>query len=237
MDKMPVVKEFVVETTVDDANEGSETFLDQLTDDELNELRASAVEELTDLKVPDEPEPDEPDEPEPDEPEEPERPRIDNTQIFKSKKTDMDLKVQKVKKPKRVITDEHRERLRLGREKALANRRAKAKTKQKVDRETNIVEPIVEEKVNNIVNKESIKPVEVIKERIVEKGLSKEEIIEITTNISRKVLEDQEVLRLNRKKEKVKLKEEEEQREKVRQTIRKATSTGIEVNNPWANCY
>jgi len=234
MDKMPVVKEFVVETTVDDANEGSETFLDQLTDDELNELRASAVEELTDLKVPDEPEPDEPDEPEPDEPEEPERPRIDNTQIFKSKKTDMDLKVQKVKKPKRVITDEHRERLRLGREKALANRRAKAKTKQKVEP---IVEPIVEEKVNNIVNKESIKPVEVIKERIVEKGLSKEEIIEITTNISRKVLEDQEVLRLNRKKEKVKLKEEEEQREKVRQTIRKATSTGIEVNNPWANCY
>ena len=102
---------------------------------------------------------------------------------------------------------------------------------------TVIEEPIVEEKVNNIVNKESIKPVEVIKERIVEKGLSKEEIIEITTNISRKVLEDQEVLRLNRKKEKVKLKEEEEQREKVRQTIRKATSTGIEVNNPWANCY
>jgi len=184
-----------------------------------------------------------------------ERVKLDNNDIFKTKKLNKNVEisapvVEKVKKPKRKISDEHRERLRLGREKALANRRAKAKTKKEkkdteVDGDTlaqeqsdkDFDDSFTPENLNNIVEKTNIKPVEIIKEKIIEKGLSKEEIIEITTNASRKVLEENELKRKERKAKKIKIKEAEEKNNNINSIIRKATTRGVDPNNPFHMCY
>ena len=184
-----------------------------------------------------------------------ERVKLDNNDIFKTKKLNKNVEVpvvEKVKKPKRVITEAHRERLRLGREKALANRRAKAKNKKEkkdteVDGDTLAQEQSDKdfddsfnaghENLNNIVEKTNIKPVEIIKEKIIEKGLSKEEIIEITTNASRKVLEENELKRKERKAKKIKIKEAEEKNNNINSIIRKATTRGVDPNNPFHMCY
>ena len=184
-----------------------------------------------------------------------ERVKLDNNDIFKTKKLNKNVEisdsvpvVEKVKKPKRVITEAHRERLRLGREKALANRRAKAKNKKEKkedDGDTlaqeqsdkDFDDSFTPENLNNIVEKTNIKPVEIIKEKIIEKGLSKEEIIEITTNASRKVLEENELKRKERKAKKIKIKEAEEKNNNINSIIRKATTRGVDPNNPFHMCY
>ena len=182
-----------------------------------------------------------------------ERVKLDNNDIFKTKKLNKNVEVpvvEKVKKPKRVITEAHRERLRLGREKALANRRAKAKNKkekkeddgdtlaqEQSDKDFDDSFNAGHENLNNIVEKTNIKPVEIIKEKIIEKGLSKEEIIEITTNASRKVLEENELKRKERKAKKIKIKEAEEKNNNINSIIRKATTRGVDPNNPFHMCY
>ena len=180
----------------------------------------------------------------------PERVKLDNNEIFKTKKLNKNVEapvVEKVKKPKRQITEEHRERLRKGREKALANRRAKAKAKKekKEDGDTlaqeqsdkDFDESFNQKNLDNIVEKKEIKPKEIIKEKIIEKGLSKEEIIEITTNVSRKVLEENESKRKERKAKKLKIKEEEAKNNNINNLIRKATTRGVDPNNPFHMCY
>ncbi len=39
------------------------------------------------------------------------------------------------------------------------------------------------------------------------------------------------------KAEKLKKKEQEMERASINKIIKKATSTGLDINNPWANCY
>ena len=183
----------------------------------------------------------------------PVRVKLDNNEIFKTKKLNKNVEapvVEKVKKPKRQITEEHRERLRKGREKALANRRAKAKAKKEKKEEITDGDTLAQEQsdkdfdesfnqknLDNIVEKKEIKPKEIIKEKIIEKGLSKEEIIEITTNVSRKVLEENENKRKKRKAEKAKIKEEDEKNNNINNLIRKATTRGVDPNNPFHMCY
>ena len=67
--------------------------------------------------------------------------------------------------------------------------------------------------------------------------MSKEEIIEITTNVSRKVLEENENKRKKRKAEKQKIKEEEAKNNNINNLIRKATTRGVDPNNPFHMCY
>jgi hypothetical protein len=163
----------------------------------------------------------------------PKKIHIDNNEIFK--KTKADMKVKPVKKPKRQITEEHRERLRKGREKALANRRAKAAEKKKVK---STPEPKVlqaEEPAEKPVNKEVVK--EVIVERVIPPQKSEQDIVDLVSKASRKAVEDYELLRKERKAEKLKKKEKDMERANINKIIKKATSTGIDINNPWMNCY
>lgn len=239
MNRMPKVQENLVEKN----NLEDPDHMTHLDPEMIEEFKKSAVEDdLIDEVIEDEEQI-------------VERVKLDNNDIFKTKKLNKNVEisapvVEKVKKPKRKISDEHRERLRLGREKALANRRAKAKTKKEkkdteVDGDTlaqeqsdkDFDDSFTPENLNNIVEKTNIKPVEIIKEKIIEKGLSKEEIIEITTNASRKVLEENELKRKERKAKKIKIKEAEEKNNNINSIIRKATTRGVDPNNPFHMCY
>ncbi len=164
-----------------------------------------------------------PDEPLPDIPEIKEKEIISQDEIFSSKrKTDVP-EIKKVKKPKRQISDEQKERLRKGREKALANRRAKAELKKK-EKKVKFEEP----------EKSSIPPelVEEFKKTAVSSStnpktqsnpqISKDEILELTAKASQKALEDYEIVRKKRKENKKKIQLEETHRQQVRQTIQNA---------------
>ncbi len=92
------------------------------TPDPLDEENESDEEEIKAVIEDKEPEP----EPEP-------KPVINQEDIFQDKKPIIKpIKEDKPVKKKRVMSEEQKERLRLGREKALANRRAKAKEKKEV---------------------------------------------------------------------------------------------------------
>ena len=146
---------------------------------------------------------------------------LDNKEIFKAKKG-VSLAVNKIKKPKRVMTEEHKERLKKGRETALANRRAKALAKK-----APLKEPEPEPQI--IQYKEIELPVN--------SGLTEERVLDLVSRASQKSLEDYEMLRKKRKIEKARANKEEAERIEIRKTIQRATTTGINPNNPWGNCY
>ena len=219
MDRMPVVNMPEVEMEIKDMDYPSE-----IPDELKEEFSLSATEDLLpeeDVLV--------------DESEEPEKPKINNNEIFKYQKGDGDLKVAKVKKPKRVMTEEHKARLQKGRETALKNRRAKAAAKKEsvekpVPDEPEFIHPELkpEPKPEKIDNK-----VDIIKETQVKK----EDMEKMIFDASQRAVEDYEILRKERKKVKKEKELVETERKRVRDTIRKATSIGIDTNNPWANCY
>ena len=225
MDRMPVVNMPEVEMEIKDMDYPSE-----IPDELKEEFSLSATEDLLpeeDVLV--------------DESEAIDKPKINNNEIFKYQKGDGDLKVAKVKKPKRVMTEEHKARLQKGRETALKNRRAKAAAKKasvekpvpdepKPEPEPEFIHPELkpEPKPEKIDNK-----VDIIKETQVKK----EDMEKMIFDASQRAVEDYEILRKERKKVKKEKELVETERKRVRDTIRKATSIGIDTNNPWANCY
>lgn len=231
MDRMPQVSMPPVEMEpFDNDNNTDDELVQAESDRQYSMIPEELEQEFKEAAVKD---------PEPEEDEPPEKVRLDNKDIFKQSKGDADMKVNKVKKPKRVISEEHKERLRKGRETALANRRAKAKAKKEAkdkppDPPELKLEPKVEFKPEPEV-KEVIK--EVIVEKEVNKGLSKDEVMELVSQASRKAVEDSEILRKQRKAEKLKAMAEEEERKRISQVIKRATTPGLDSNNPWANCY
>ena len=168
------------------------------------------------------------DEPLPSVPEIKEREKVSQKEVFGDiPKRNKDLEVKKVKKPKREISEAQRERLRLGREKGLAKRRANAEAKKlaknkKVDIDTLAQEQSDKDFDDSFTSKKEVefkeKPEvkEIIKEKIIEKGISKEEVISLTSEASKKALEEYEILRKARKQEKKKRIEQETHRQQVR---------------------
>ena len=150
-----------------------------------------------------------------------EKEKVSQNEVFgMASKRNKDLDVKKVKKPKREISEAQRERLRLGREKGLAKRKANAEAKrlEKLKlKDTSVAKPVAEEEVK-----------EVIKEKIIDAlpgpqgGITKEEVISLTSEASKKALEDYEILRKSRKQEKKKRLEEENHRPQVRHKIETA---------------
>ena len=132
----------------------------------------------------------------------------------KVKKKETAPEIKPVKKPKREISDAQRERLVKGREKALANRRAKAKAKKefnenKVSFDDNKQQPAPSN--NHISTLATSQP-----------SISKDDILELTAKASQRALEDYEIVRKKRKQEKKIKLEEDKQRQQVRQTIQTA---------------
>jgi len=173
-------------------------------------------------------------EPLPSIPEIKEKEKVSQEEIFGNKKQsankDIAPEIKKVKKPKREISDAQRERLRLGREKALANRRAKAQAKKeskekkvKFDTTQGADEFIDEFKETAAAH--ATKPknnIEKNHKEISPPQITKDEILEMTAKASQKALEEYEIVRKERKKNKKIKQEENNHRIKVRQTIEQA---------------
>ena len=169
-------------------------------------------------------------EPEPEEivPIEP-RPKIDNKDIFKSKNTNNPLEVEKVKKPKRQISEKQRENLRIAREKALATRKANAKARKEGTMPTKKEQEILDKKpvVNNIVHET----------KNITNNFTKDDIETIANNAaskaSAKALEEYETIRKYRKEEKRKKQAEALERQKIKEKVISATK----VSDPFDFCY
>ena len=167
-----------------------------------------------------------------------EKQKISQEEIFAPSARNKNLEVQKIKKPKREISDAQKERLRLGREKGLAKRKANAEAKR-LAKDNSVSKPTP-------LNEEEVKREPEVKEVIqapppqeisrVEPSVSKDDIIDITAKASAKALEDYELVRKKRKQIKKQQKEEENHREKVRQTIRTAVK-GPEAPDPFGFCF
>ena len=227
MNRMPQVKEKLVENVENDSIYG-EDIDDEILDD-LKVIDDEIDHKLTDEDVNDILLDDDEVFQEKEEIIEPPPSKLNNKEIFTYKKKDNPLKVNKITKPKRTITDEHRERLRLGREKALATRRAnkekkllgKAEQPKQTDKE---LEPT---------------PAPPQKEKIVyeKQDFSKIDIESMVATASAKALEDYELLRKQRKQKKVVAQKEETDRQKIRDTIHKAQTPSWKTDNPFSNCY
>ena len=231
MNRMPQVKEKLVENVENDPIYGEDEILDdlkviddiddaidhKLTDEDVNDILLDDDEVFQEKEEIIEPPPS----------------KLNNKEIFTYKKKDNPLKVNKITKPKRTITDEHRERLRLGREKALATRRAnkekklqgKAEQPKQTDKE---LEPAP-----------APAPAPPQKEKIVyeKQDFSKVDIESMVATASAKALEDYELLRKQRKQKKVVAQKEETDRQKIRDTIHKAQTPSWKTDNPFSNCY
>jgi len=228
MDRMPKVREKVVENVENDSVLGEDEILDelQIIDDEIDHKITD--EDVNDILLDE-------DEvvPEKEEIIEPPPSKLNNKEIFTYKKKDNPLKVNKVTKPKRTITDEHRERLRLGREKALATRRANKEKKLTKKAESEPPTPRAAPAPLPQV------PAPPQKEKIVyeKQDFSKVDIESMVATASAKALEDYELMRKQRKQKKVVQQKEESDRQKIRDTIHKAQTPSWKTDNPFANCY
>ena len=228
MNRMPQVKEKLVENVENDSVYGEDEILDELQviDDEIDHKLTD--EDVNDILLDD-------DEvfQEKEEIIEPPPSKLNNKEIFTYKKKDNPLKVNKITKPKRTITDEHRERLRLGREKALATRRAnkekKLQGKASLVKEESAPAPLPQAPA----------PAPPQKEKIVyeKQDFSKVDIESMVATASAKALEDYELLRKQRKQKKVVAQKEETDRQKIRDTIHKAQTPSWKTDNPFSNCY
>tara|TARA_R110000737_G_scaffold56663_2_gene81282 strand:- start:3452 stop:4147 length:696 start_codon:yes stop_codon:yes gene_type:complete len=231
MNRMPQVKEKLVENVENDPVYG-EDIDDEILDD-LKVIDDEIDHKLTDEDVNDILLDDDEVFQEKEEIIEPPPSKLNNKEIFTYKKKDNPLKVNKITKPKRTITDEHRERLRLGREKALATRRAnkekKLQGKASLVKEESAPAPLPQAPA----------PAPPQKEKIVyeKQDFSKVDIESMVATASAKALEDYELLRKQRKQKKVVAQKEETDRQKIRDTIHKAQTPSWKTDNPFSNCY
>tara|TARA_R110000744_G_scaffold105862_2_gene202031 strand:+ start:470 stop:1048 length:579 start_codon:yes stop_codon:yes gene_type:complete len=152
------------------------------------------------------------------------KPILEQKEIFKSK-DDRPLSISKVKKPKREISDKQRENLKIAREKALQKRQENAKLRKTGELPTKKEKEIQDKKpiVNNIIHET----------KNITNNISKEDIEIISAQASKKALEDYEMVRKHRKAEKKERQKVETEKEKIRQTLEKATK----VNDPYSFCY
>jgi len=205
MDRLPKIKEFVEEKVVEnimdiDSDENEEDI--NLDPDEPDKMLPSCSGEgsAEDFAI---------------------KPREKVSQDIFGGKSNSQLEVKKVKKPKREISEAQKERLKIGRAKGLATRRRNAELKK----QGKVKEPPFIDKSNDTL-KEELKVEKPLKEelRTDKPSLTKEDIEDITANASQKALEDYEILRKKRKADKKEKLAVNNHRLEVRETIRKATA-------------
>ncbi len=196
--------------------------------DKMPEIEENIVESVEDVEENLE------EEPLPSIPEIKEKEKVSQEEIFGNKKQsankDIAAEIKKVKKPKREISDAQRERLRLGREKALANRRAKAQAKKESkekkvkfnDTFTPGADEFIDEFKETATSTKPKNNIEKNHKEISPPQITKDEILEMTAKASQKALEEYEIVRKERKKNKKIKQEENNHRIKVRQTIEQA---------------
>jgi len=149
-----------------------------------------------------------------------------------------EVKLTKKGKPRKQrppMTEEHKEKLKVAREKAMASRIAKAK-----ERKENIE---LEKQEKELLKAQKVKRVQKLKEEVADepiKEIKKEPIF------TKKDLEDAQLqaimnyekIRKSRKAEKEERKKKEAEEEALRNQLRRAVAPPKpEYNNPFSNCY
>tara|TARA_R110000765_G_scaffold413737_1_gene513925 strand:- start:467 stop:1075 length:609 start_codon:yes stop_codon:yes gene_type:complete len=152
------------------------------------------------------------------------KPRVDTREVFKNNK-ETELVVQKIKKPKREISDAQRENLRKAREKALIVRKQK---KAERDAEKSAGTSLVEKK-----DFDTPSPPVPIEVKVNKQYFSEEHVKKLTGEATKQALIDYDNYRQVKKKEK----KEKQKIEKHRQEVAKKIQSATKVSNPYDFCY
>ena len=144
----------------------------------------------------------------------------------------------KPRKPRPPMTEAHKEKLKIAREKAMAVRKAKAQEKKEAK--------ALEKEEKELLKKQKIKKVRQLKEEV-EEDIKPQPLKEIKKEpmFSKKDLEEAQLnaiinyekLRKDRKEKKRLQAEKDKEQEKLKAQIRRAVAPQQEYNNPFANCY
>ena len=144
----------------------------------------------------------------------------------------------KPRKPSPPMTEAHKEKLKIAREKAMAVRKAKAQEKKEAK--------ALEKEEKELLKKQKIKKVRQLKEEV-EEDIKPQPLKEIKKELmfSKKDLEEAQLnaiinyekLRKDRKEKKRLQAEKDKEQEKLKAQIRRAVAPQQEYNNPFANCY
>jgi hypothetical protein len=151
------------------------------------------------------------------------KPRVDTSEVFKNNKSSEPV-VQKIKKPKREISEAQRENLKKAREKALIVRKQK---KAERDAEKSGGTSLVEKKD---FDTPSPAPIEV---KVNKQYFSEEHVKKLTGEATKQALIDYDIYRQVKKKEK----KEKEKIEKHRQSVANKIQSATKVSNPYDFCY
>jgi hypothetical protein len=141
----------------------------------------------------------------------------------------------KPRKPRPPMTEEHKEKLKLAREKAMASRKKKAQEKKEAK--------ALEKEEKELLKKQKVKRVQKLKEEVEEDEPPKEVVKEQL--FTRKDLEeanlkaimDYEKIRKSRKEEKRIKQQKEKEQEALKAQLRRAVAPPQQEYNPFANCY
>ncbi len=164
---------------------------------------------------------------------------MDVNEIF-NMPVDPNIKLTKKGKPRKKrppMTEEHKEKLKAARVKAMAARQAKAKERQEAK--------LLEKQEKELLKKQKVKRVKELKEEV-EEDIKPQPLKEIKKEqmFSKKDLEDAQLnaimnyekIRKQRKDKKKKEEEENREHEKIKAQLRRAVTTQKEYN-PFDMCY
>jgi len=144
----------------------------------------------------------------------------------------------KPRKKRPPMSEEHKAKLALAREKAMAARKKKAQEKKEAKAlESEEKELLKKQKVKRVKKlkeevEEDIKP-EQIKETIKEQMFTKKDLEEAQLN----AIMNYEKIRKSRKEEKRIQQEKDREQQALKAQLRRAVAPQKEYNNPFANCY
>jgi hypothetical protein len=141
----------------------------------------------------------------------------------------------KPRKPRPPMSEEHKEKLKLARDKAMASRKAKAQERKENKQ--------LEKEEKELLKKQKVKRVQKLKEEVEEDvppTITKKEASFTKKDLEEAQLQaimNYEKIRKSRKEEKKERMKQEAEEEALKNQIRRAVAPPKEYNNPFSNCY
>ena len=209
-----------IEDNIDDFNQDKDTSQEEINEDKVEKVVPKAKSKREDMKVEE----------------------IFNMPESGSKVKDVIIndpnvkltKKGKPRKPRPPMSEAHKEKLKLAREKAMASRKAKAQEKKEAKE--------LEKQEKELLKKQKVKRVQKLKEEVEEDtppqptkknvSFTKEDLEEAQLQ----AIMNYEKIRKERKKEKQERQKKEKEQEALKQTIRRAVAPPQEYN-PFSGCY
>ena len=141
----------------------------------------------------------------------------------------------KPRKPRPPMSEEHKEKLKLARDKAMASRKVKAQERKENKQ--------LEKEEKELLKKQKVKRVQKLKEEVEEDvppTITKKELSFTKKDLEEAQLQaimNYEKIRKSRKEEKKERMKQEAEEEALKNQIRRAVAPPKEYNNPFSNCY